>query len=293
VSGLIVGPAPSAVAAPGSADIGAANKKLQGMEGQMATAQKNYQASAQKLAQARIEAANSRKELKALNARIEANRHALNDQANYLYRTGNASFLEAMFSSQSFEEFFSRITYLSMVSDSNARVIGGLRADLSRHTAVQANLDKQLRAQETETASLKRQNDQFTQDLASQQAYVNGLSAAQQASLEAAAQQASAQKAAQSGPKPNNPPQNGSGTGMTFSGIASWYDYGSSLTAAHKTLPFGTLVRVTYRGRSIVVRINDRGPYVAGRVIDLNRPAAEAIGMKSAGVGYVTCEVLK
>lgn len=55
----------------------------------------------------------------------------------------------------------------------------------------------------------------------------------------------------------------------------------SALTAAHKHLPFGTSVEVTnkHTGRSVVVRINDRGPFVRGRCIDLSRAAANAIGM--------------
>jgi rare lipoprotein A len=72
------------------------------------------------------------------------------------------------------------------------------------------------------------------------------------------------------------------------SGIASIYSGGrtangekaaaSGMTAAHKTLPFGTLVRVTHQrsGRSVVVRINDRGPFVRGRVIDVTSAAARA-----------------
>lgn len=60
----------------------------------------------------------------------------------------------------------------------------------------------------------------------------------------------------------------------------------NALTAAHKTLPFGTRVRVTnlHNGRSVVVRINDRGPYVRGRVIDLSRRAAQVVGMTGSGV---------
>ena len=60
-----------------------------------------------------------------------------------------------------------------------------------------------------------------------------------------------------------------------------------ALTAAHKTLPFGSRVRVTNErtGRSVVVRINDRGPFVGGRVIDLSKAAAQAVGI--SGVGRV------
>lgn len=97
-----------------------------------------------------------------------------------------------------------------------------------------------------------------------------------------------------------------SGGGSGFSaggGIASYYASGSmtasgarfnpdGLTAAHRTLPFGTRVRVTNRstGASVVVTINDRGPFVGGRVIDLSRGAARAIGM--GGLAPVSLEVL-
>ncbi len=60
------------------------------------------------------------------------------------------------------------------------------------------------------------------------------------------------------------------------------------LTAAHRTLPFGTKLTVTYKDRSVDVVVNDRGPFVAGRCIDLSRGAARAIGMTGAGVGVVT-----
>lgn len=69
----------------------------------------------------------------------------------------------------------------------------------------------------------------------------------------------------------------------------------SALTAAHKTLPFGSRVRVTNlaNGRSVVVRINDRGPFSRGRHIDLSRRAAEEIGMISAGHARVQMELLE
>jgi rare lipoprotein A len=86
------------------------------------------------------------------------------------------------------------------------------------------------------------------------------------------------------------------------SGIASIYSggrtasgeraSGSGMTAAHRTLPFGTLVRVTHQrsGRSVVVRINDRGPFVRGRVIDVTSAAAHALGF--SGLASVTLDVI-
>jgi rare lipoprotein A len=96
-----------------------------------------------------------------------------------------------------------------------------------------------------------------------------------------------------------------SGSGRSFSGMASFYgnESGSktasgqrfnqnAMTAAHRTLPFGTKLRVTHGGRSVVVTINDRGPFIRGRVLDLSTGAARAVGLTSAGVGHVTAEVI-
>ncbi|MEL6422380.1 MAG: septal ring lytic transglycosylase RlpA family protein, partial [Pseudomonadota bacterium] len=68
----------------------------------------------------------------------------------------------------------------------------------------------------------------------------------------------------------------------------------NAMSAAHKTLPFGTKVRVTRisTGRSVVVTINDRGPYIKGRIIDLSRAAAQKIGMTGAGVTRVKVDVV-
>lgn len=81
----------------------------------------------------------------------------------------------------------------------------------------------------------------------------------------------------------------------TFFGVAAYYPgRGSGLTAAHKTLPFGTQVRVTdlKTGRSVTVTINDRGPFNRGRVLDLCTSAARALGMIGRGVIYVRADVL-
>ena len=94
-------------------------------------------------------------------------------------------------------------------------------------------------------------------------------------------------------------------SGRGFSGRASFYgnESGSktasgqrfnqnAMTAAHRSLPFGTKLRVTHRGQSVVVTINDRGPFIRGRVLDLSKGAARAIGLTGAGVGHVTAEVV-
>lgn len=92
-------------------------------------------------------------------------------------------------------------------------------------------------------------------------------------------------------------------------GIASWYGPGfdgnmtangeiydmDAISAAHKTLPFGTMVRVVEieTGRSVVVRINDRGPFVEGRIIDLSKGAARELGIIDKGITRVGLRILR
>lgn len=94
-----------------------------------------------------------------------------------------------------------------------------------------------------------------------------------------------------------------------FQGIASWYGAAfanrktasgalflpENMTAAHRALPFGTVLRVTNltNGKQVTVKVSDRGPFIPGRVLDLSRGAARAIGMMSLGVAQVKVEVLK
>ncbi|WP_353931012.1 septal ring lytic transglycosylase RlpA family protein [Okeanomitos corallinicola TIOX110] len=95
---------------------------------------------------------------------------------------------------------------------------------------------------------------------------------------------------------------------LKFKGVASWYGYDwagnktangerynpEGMTAAHRTLPLGTKVRVTNtrNGKSVVLRINDRGPYIGGRIIDVSLGAARILGMMKSGLAPVRVEVL-
>ena len=92
-------------------------------------------------------------------------------------------------------------------------------------------------------------------------------------------------------------------TGHSFSGVASMYgnESGSrtasgqrfnenAMTCAHRSLPFGTKLRVSHGGRSVVVTVNDRGPFIRGRVIDLSKGAARVLGI--SGLGQITAEVV-
>jgi rare lipoprotein A len=100
--------------------------------------------------------------------------------------------------------------------------------------------------------------------------------------------------------------KNAAETQVSSQGLASFYREGTrtangekfdtyELTAAHPTLPFGTRLRVTNvaTGRSVTVRVNDRGPYVRGRVVDVSYSAADALGMVGRGVAKVKLDVVQ
>jgi rare lipoprotein A len=100
--------------------------------------------------------------------------------------------------------------------------------------------------------------------------------------------------------------KNASRTQTASQGVASFYTEGTEtasgekfdthdLTAAHPTLPFGTKLRVTNvaTGRSVTVRVNDRGPYVSGRNVDVSYSAADALGMVGTGLAKVKMDVVK
>ena len=105
---------------------------------------------------------------------------------------------------------------------------------------------------------------------------------------------------------PLAPRKSAAETPTASQGIASFYWQGTrtasgekfnthDLTAAHPTLPFGTKLRVTNvsTGRSVMVRVNDRGPYVAGRVVDVSYSAANALGMVDRGLASVKLDVVQ
>ena len=100
--------------------------------------------------------------------------------------------------------------------------------------------------------------------------------------------------------------KNAGETQVSAHGVASFYTEGTQtangekfntheLTAAHRTLPFGTRLRVTNvaTGRSVTVRVNDRGPFIRGRVVDVTYSAAETLGMVGGGIAKVKLDVVK
>ncbi len=176
------------------------------------------------------------------------------------------------------------------------------RVDARKQALLAAQAEAAALAEEAEVALAERGEvlDELTDEVAELERQAREAAAAA-----ARPDQAFLDLLSPAGPAPGIP-DGFVGTGVTFEGLASWYGPGfegnltasgdvfdSSLyTAASKELPLGTWLHVEYNGRGVVVLVNDRGPYVEPRILDLSRGAAQAIGMEHAGVGWVKAEIL-
>ncbi|MDQ4024042.1 MAG: septal ring lytic transglycosylase RlpA family protein, partial [Actinomycetota bacterium] len=241
-------------------------------------------------------------------------RDAFVERAVAAYKSGTTSRLALLLSAENVTDLITYAEVTSEIAEADAEAIEELVAAEESAEAAQEELDRRkqtLLAAEAEAAALAEEAELA---LSERNALLADLSAEVE-ELERQAREAAAAAARPSvalldllspaGPSPGIP-KGFVGTGVTFEGLASWYGPGfegnltasgdvfdSSLyTAASKTLPLGTWLHVEYNGRGVVVLINDRGPYVEPRILDLSRGAAQAIGMEHAGVGWVKAEIL-
>jgi rare lipoprotein A len=236
------------------------------------------------------------------------------DRAVEAYKGSSTSRLALLLSAQDVTDLVTYAEAASHAAEADAEALEELLAGQDELEAAQERVDRRKQAlllAEAEAAALADQAEQALVErndlLAELSAEVEELERQARASAAAAARPAQAfmDLLAPSGPAPGIP-KGFVGTGVTFEGLASWYGPGfegnltasgdvfdSSLyTAASKELPLGTWLYVEYNGRGVVVLVNDRGPYVEPRILDLSRGAAQAIGMEHAGVGWVSAEIL-
>jgi rare lipoprotein A len=250
--------------------------------------------------------------------------HAIDDateryvsRAVEAYKSGPHSDLDLLLSSETLTEAFDAAEVSSVLADADTDAIEELMAAKAAAEATQASIDAQKRSLLATQAKADAVKAEISGALDDRRSVLSDLSE-QIDELEARARAAAAQAAETNGIEvgqalldllqPSGPsagiPAAFVGTGVTFEGIASWYGPGfegnltasgdvfdSDLyTAASKTLPLGTWLYVEFDGRGVVVLVNDRGPYVGERILDLSRAAAEAIGI--SGLGWVKAEIL-
>lgn len=317
----------NASAAPSSdAAASAASAKLESMSANLSATMKSYDAAATELAKTRASIVSNSLKAEKLDGSIALGRKRLAAEVRFLYLTGGVGFAEILLGAATFEEFVDRSVALRRVTARDADLVDRLTAEQSQRAALRRTLAIRERQQATLVATMARKRSSAQKALNEQQAYVDSLSASVTAALDA-------QRAVKNTSKVTRPttaklgtvvsakvdgrggrysvlagqPLRYAPTGVAFDGVATWYGNvrpnmstasgrpfdENELTCAHKTLPFGTRIAVTFRGRSVIVTVTDRGPYGQGRVIDLSKRAATIIGLKSAGVGQVHCEVVR
>lgn len=318
----------SAVAVPAPTDAAGAEAKIDAMSASLSTTLKSHSVAANDLASTRAAIAANKVKGKKLDSSIADGRARLAAQARFLYLTGNVGFAEILFGSTTLEDFVNRSLALRRVTARDNALVKQLSTELAQRNKLKRELIDRERAQAALVARLAKDRAAAQRALNAQQRYADSLSADVAAQLDS---QRSARNSgptpvttkptAKTGSVVSAKVEGRSGsyavlagqplryepTGVKFTGIATWYGNvrpnmrtasgrpfnENELTCAHKSLPFGTRVAVTFRGKSVIVTVTDRGPYGKGRVIDVTKRAASIIGLKSAGVGDVKCEVVR
>lgn len=238
----------------------------------------------------------------AVESEIEGARRRLNVKLRYLYMEGNKGDLVKLISASDLAEFITRYSYVLRMAEGGARASRLLREKRLK-----------LRAEQERLSDLKRQAARIEKDAdtaaieAALAVKMDELAGVNGSLIYEQVQDSSSTLPLEFSPGRvfSRPDESAyARTGQVFSGYASWcgdgfrdrptasgevYDpYG--FTCSHRTLPFGTWLRVTFRGRSVIVRVNDRGPFAPGRAIDLSRAAAESVGL--SGVRWIDCELV-
>ena len=234
------------------------------------------------------------------------------ERAVAAYKSGPAEDLALLLSTTTIDDFFTMVQVQSRAATEDQEALAELRSTKEAAERVQEEIDERKQRLITESAEVAALADQIETRLDDRSLLLAELTAEVER-LEEQARAAAADAAdpgsafldllQPSGPAPGIP-DGFAGTGVTFEGIASWYGPGfegnptasgdifdpSLFTAASLDLPLGTWLYVTRGGRGVVVLVNDRGPYIDDRVLDLSQAAAEAIGI--TGLGWIKAEIL-
>ena len=272
------------------------------LEAQMSKVTKDWVTVSAKLAELEEKIVTCYMEIDRVEIEIEKSRDAINGLIRRMYVDGSISDFERLMSSEDLSDFITNYDHMARVVSSESRTLNEFRAKRNRlaryrdqvsdYKSEQAKLARSVNPDIVEAAIAEKRNRlaDLTSEIIALQLPVT---------LSTAPSNFSPTRVY------SMPEDNGFvPTGQVFSGYSSWYGnefHGRptasgerydqyAFTCAHRTLPFGTWLRVTFRGRNVVVRVNDRGPFVKGRILDLSRGSAEAIGL--TGVQWVDCEIL-
>ena len=276
--------------------------EIAGLEKQLARTQRDWITISQQLQEVEQNIVSCYMQIDAAEAEVDNAKRKLNDKLIYLYIEGRRDALVKLFGSRDVSDFVTKLDYLLHVASSEAGAFGELKTKRYKLMKYQ---DQLIVFKQKEAKLARNQDTTAIESIIAQKrnelAEVNGSIIANELPA--------TQNAAATDFSPNRvyeqPDENCFiRTGQMLSGYSTWYGnefHGrpttsgeifkqDAFTCAHKTLPFGTWLRVTFRERSVIVKVNDRGPFVKGRMLDLSRGAAEVIGL--SGVQWINCEIV-
>jgi len=272
------------------------------LEDRMSKAKKDWVTVSEKLAELEEKIVTCYMEIDRVEIEISKSRDDINGLIRRLYVDGRISGFEKLISSTDISDFVTNYDHMTRVVSSESKAFNEQRRKRDRLERYKDRLNEY----KSEQARLARS---INPDIIEATIAANRKRLADLTSEIIAMQLPVTLTPAPANFSPNRvysmPEENGFvSTGQVFSGYSSWYGnefHGRpttsgerydqyAFTCAHRTLPFGTWLQVTFRGRSVIVRVNDRGPFVKGRILDLSRGSAEAIGL--TGVQWIDCEIL-
>lgn len=273
----------------------------------------------QELDKKRNQLADARLELEEAEERYHASLLIYDQRLASIYKLGEHQVYAILLSSDDFSDASARITYLVDISANDIKLIERVKAEAAEVRQLHERIDnlKQETAGSLDDLLMRRQelvtaadeSETALNDLTASLAETEAREAAEALKNMTGSSTYEVFYGGITDPSAliiaSEPPPGLEPTGVVLSGVASWYGPGfhtrktansetydmHAYTAAHKTLPFNTWLRVTYDGRTVFVRVNDRGPYIGGRFLDLSLSSARALGL--SGIGYVTAEVYR
>jgi rare lipoprotein A (peptidoglycan hydrolase) len=304
---------------------------LDKMRSDLAAGMSRYSKVSNDLARTREEIAVNGARLKTIELSLAGEQTQLKNRASYMYRTKTGDLVEVLFGASSFGEFAQRLDALTEIAERDAGLILHMKEDRAESERLRRGLkDREARQvvlrnqADAHRASVQSELDKEQRFIASLSAEVADLVAKQERAQAAARVSSPSPSHGVSAPTGggglvratveghggsylvmSGQPRKYRATGNTVNGETSVYsneDNGTAtasgrpfndreLTCAHPSLPFGTLLAVSYGGNGVIVEVTDRGPYTGGRVLDLSTRAGEALGID--GIGDIQADVVE
>ncbi|MHB9112420.1 MAG: septal ring lytic transglycosylase RlpA family protein [Thermoleophilia bacterium] len=273
------------------------------------------------LNQRRMELADANDRLRNAEDRYHETLLTYEGRISAIYKLGDSNFYEVALTSEDFTDALAKLAYLGKISENDERLVKRVKAEADIVREARERVDGLKQDQAEDTNALKSRKQGLEYQLATGKSGIDrqmveltqARTREQEEELRRLAEESASIDAGSiytgvMGPSvvvSNEQPAGLEPSGIAINGMASWYGPGFQgnttangeiynmygFTAAHKSMPFNIWLKVTHNGRSVFVRINDRGPYVGGRILDLSYSSAQAIGI--TGVGYVSAEIYR